>query len=106
MHAKLTTVANELPVNVRCIEGVGWQVLIEAPYQWHCCRSEQDAQFISSGLRMAARVVSGVATGKEVAEDLDAVTAVAIRVLGYAAAQPLVDAAALARLDQNALQAS
>lgn len=82
---------------MRNLEGVGWQVLIQAPYEWRCCRTEQDAQFIASGMLVAASVNSGTLGGSEVADELDAVAAVATRALGYDAAQPLVDAAELAR---------
>jgi hypothetical protein len=60
------------PSNVRHIEEVGWQVMLENSSQWHTCSDERDARFIASGMRLANSVARGETFGREVAEELDA----------------------------------
>jgi len=83
--------------NVRHVAGVGWQVLLESSSQWHTCRKEQDACFIASGLRTADAVTRGELFGREVADELNAVAAVAASVLGQDGAERIMRAAELAR---------
>ena len=97
MRSTSKTASVPTPSNVRYLEGSGWQVLIEAPYQWHTCRSEQDAFFIASGIVTANAVNAGDIRGSEVAGELDAVVTVAVRALGQAGAQLIIDAAKRAR---------
>jgi hypothetical protein len=97
MQVNSTSASVATPSNVRYLEGSGWQVLIEAPYQWHTCRSEQDAYFIASGVLAANAVNAGVIGGSEVADELDAVATVAVVALGHAGAQLIIKAAARAR---------
>lgn len=85
------------PVNVRHLDGVGWQVLVDSSSQWHTCRKEQDACYLASGLRMADAVGRGELFGREVADELDAVAAVASRVLGQDDAERIMSAAEVAR---------
>lgn len=89
--------SEEQTVNVRHVTGVGWQVLVESSCQWHTCRKEQDACFIASGMRLADAVARGEVFGKEVAEELDAVAAVAVRTLGQDGAERIMSAAEVAR---------
>ncbi len=85
------------PDNVRHLNGVGWQVLVDRSSQWHTCRKEQDACFLASGLRLADAVGRGELFGREVAEELDAVAAVASRVLDRGDAERIMSAADVAR---------
>ena len=87
----------ESPLSVRHLAGCGWQVLIDVPYGWHTCRSEQDACYIASGMRSASAVNAGSIGGIEVADELDAVANVAAAALGWSGAQVIIDAAARAR---------
>jgi hypothetical protein len=82
---------------VRFVSGIGWQVLLESSSQWHTCRQEQDACFIASGLRTSDAVRRGEVCGAEIADELDAVAAVAARVLGVAEAERITHAAEYAR---------
>ena len=82
---------------VRFVDGIGWQVLLASSSQWHTCRQEQDACFIANGLRTSDAVRRGEVCGEEVAEELDAVAAVAARVLGAAEAERITHVAEFAR---------
>lgn len=88
---------SETPPNVRHIEGLGWQVLLEASNQWRTCRGELDACFIASGMRMTGAVVRGEAFGEEVAGELDAVAAIAELNFGPGGSLEICSAARLAR---------
>jgi hypothetical protein len=92
-----SSLSEEQVSNVRHVEGVGWQVLLESSAQWHTCRKEQDACFIASGLRTLDAVTRGELWGKEVAEELEAVAAIAARVLGGAEGDRIMRAAELVR---------
>jgi len=85
------------PANVRHVDGVGWQVLVDSSSQWHTCRREQDACFIASGMRIAEAVMRDELFGQEVADELDAAAAVAVRNLGEGGADRMMSAAELAR---------
>ena len=61
---------------LRHVDDTGWQVLWRSTDQQHICRREH---FIASGLRTVAAVTRGEACGLEVAEEVDAVAAVAAR---------------------------
>jgi len=90
--------SNEEPaVNIRHVDGVGWQVFIDSSREWHTCRREQDACFIASGMRTVDAVTRGELFGREVAEELDAVAAIAVRILGQGGAERIMSAAELAR---------
>jgi hypothetical protein len=88
---------NLTPSNVRHIEEVGWQVMLENSSQWHTCSDERDARFIASGMRLANSVARGETFGREVAEELDAVAMVAERNLGHDGALQILTAAERAR---------
>jgi hypothetical protein len=99
MQIKSREKGMELPANVRHSPDSGWQVQLGPPFEWHTCRSEQDACFIASGMRIADAVNKGTLGGREVAEELDAAAAVAIRAVGQVGAQTLIDAAVVARAE-------
>lgn len=87
----------ELAPIVRHVKGVGWQVLDESSVQWHTCRKEQDACFIASGLRTLDAIMQGVFFQREVADELEAVAAIASHVLGPQHAERMMRAAELVR---------
>jgi hypothetical protein len=97
MQIKPGEVNTELPANVRRSTDAGWQVQLGPLLEWHTCRSEQDACFIASGMRIADAVNKGTLGGREVAEELDAAAAVAFRAMGHIGAQAIIDAAMVAR---------
>jgi hypothetical protein len=88
---------NLTPSNVRHLEAVGWQVMLEDSLQWHTCSNERDARFIASGMRLADSVARGETSGREVAEELDAVAIIAEKNLGHDGAVQILTAAELAR---------
>jgi hypothetical protein len=92
-----SSLREEQAKNVRHVDGVGWQVLLDSSAQWHTCRKEQDACFIASGLRTLDAVSRGELWGKEVADELEAVAAIASRVLGQVEGDRIMRAAELVR---------
>lgn len=86
-----------LPITVRHLASVGWQVLLDGD-QWHTCRKEQDARYISHNVLIADAVLKGERTGKEVARELDeAVVMIGHQVGECAASRLMKEAAAMAR---------
>jgi hypothetical protein len=69
-------------LEVRFVDGEGWLILLEFPHKWHKCRSEEDARFISNGMRIAAAVMQGQHAGEETAEELDEAIATLYRNIG------------------------
>jgi hypothetical protein len=97
MSRKEDPTLNLTPSNVRHIDEVGWQVMLQNSSQWHTCSDEKDARFIASGMRLADSVARGEAFGREVAEELDAAAMVAEKNLGHDGAAQILTAAQLAR---------
>ncbi len=77
---------NEHDDDGRFFEGLGWQILLKFPHQWHLCHSEQDARFISNGMRLSAAVMRGHHAGEETAQELDEAAATLFRNIGRSAA--------------------
>jgi hypothetical protein len=79
-------------LEVRFFEGQGWHILMEFPHKWHKCRSEQDARFISHGMRLAAAVMRGQHAGEETAQELDEAAAALDRNIGPTQAGKIMQA--------------
>ncbi len=93
----------EQPLAVRHLLEQGWQVLLESPLEWHTCRSEQDARFISNGMVIARAVTRGEQTGEETAQELDEAISTLVRNVGPCMAEQIMQAAAdrARSLEQN-----
>ena len=83
---------NEHDVDVRFLKDLGWQILLKFPHKWHTCHSEQDARFISHGMRLSAAVMRGRHAGEETAQELDEAAATLFRNIGPSAAGALMHA--------------
>lgn len=77
-------------LEVRFVDGQGWHILLEFPHRWHKCQSEQDARFISHGMRLAAAVMRGQHAGEETAQELDEAMATLDRNIGPSPAGKLM----------------
>jgi hypothetical protein len=86
-----------LPITIRHLATVGWQVLLDGD-QWHTCRKEQDARYIAHNVLIADAVLKGERAGREVARELDeAVVMIGHQVGECAAGRLIKEAAAMAR---------
>jgi hypothetical protein len=77
---------------VRFVEGQGWHILLEFPHRWHRCHSEEDARFISNGMRIAAAAMRGQHAGEETAQELDEAHATLDRNVGPSRAGSIMQA--------------
>jgi hypothetical protein len=78
---------------VRCLEGQ-WQVLLDSPEKWQDCHDEHDARAIAKGQVLARDVVAGVASGDEVAKELEDAARAIRRNIGNCTAERYFDRAA------------
>jgi len=79
-------------LEVRLVDGHGWHILLEFPHKWHKCHSEEDARFISNGMRIAAAVMRGQHAGEETAQELDEAAATLYRNIGPSQAGKIMQA--------------
>jgi hypothetical protein len=79
-------------MEVQLVAGEGWHILLEFPHKWHKCRSEQDARFISNGMRISAAAMRGEHAGEETAQELDEAAATLHRNVGPSLAGKLMRA--------------
>ena len=72
---------------LRHVQGRGWEVLIDAPFWWILCGSQEEAEQIAGYEALCRDVFAGVAHGEEVAARLEAMAAVVVKYIGPGTAE-------------------